>query len=344
MTTQPHGASRDTADTDGPPPASADAPATLPEAADTSAAATDSGGPLSPEEERRREKERKEEEAMAALRAIKPWEGAATRQDKALLAAFIVIPAVFLALTPLKPLLIADHPVGLAMLTGSNAAIGAASAFASIGEIPLWLVLCAGVFGKIKVDWLFWWLGRRWGRGIVNLLTPSERARRLADRVRDANPWWIRGAVLISYVPGVPAALVLVVAGWTGMRLRTFMVLDACGALLMTGVVAAAGYAAGQAGVDIILTVDRYALWITLAIIFAMAFAPVIRQSIRTKAAERARAQEAAGTTDAESAESEEDAASPAGPAAAADESVPKDAKDATARTEGTKAAAETAS
>ncbi|WP_304452404.1 DedA family protein [Nocardiopsis sp. YSL2] len=283
MTTQPHSTSSDTAGTDG---TAADTDGT----ADTAGTAPDADCVLSPERERRREKERKEEEARAALRALKPWEGRATRQDKALLTAFIVIPTVFLALTPLKPLLIADHPVGLAALTGSNAAIGAASAFARIGEIPLWLVLCAGVFGKIKVDWLFWWLGRRWGRGIVNLITPSERARRLADKVRDANPWWIRAAVLVSYVPGVPAALVLVVAGWTGMRLRTFMVLDACAALLMTGSVAAAGYAAGQAGVDIILLVDRYALWITFALIFAMAFAPVIRQNIRAKAADRARA------------------------------------------------------
>ncbi|MFE3460827.1 DedA family protein [Nocardiopsis aegyptia] len=298
MTTQPHSTSTGPGDTD----------AAAPEADEASGAAPDADGPLTPEERQRREKERKEEEARAALRAIKPWEGKATRQDKALLAAFIVIPAFFLALTPLKPLLIADHPVGLAMVTGSNAAIGAASAFARIGEIPLWLVLCAGVFGKIKVDWLFWWLGRRWGRGIVNLITPSERARRLADRVREANPWWIRLAVLVSYVPGVPAALFLVVAGWTGMRLRTFMLLDACGALLMTGVVAAAGYASGQAGVDIILTVDRYALWITLALIFAMAFAPVIRQNLRAKADERARAKNAADAKDAKDAKNGNDA------------------------------------
>ncbi|RKS06366.1 membrane protein DedA with SNARE-associated domain [Nocardiopsis sp. Huas11] len=300
---------------------------------DTDAASTvgapapaEADAPLSPEEERRREKQRKEEEAREALRAIKPWQGKATRQDKALLVAFIVIPAVFLSLTPLKPLLIADHPVGLAMLTGSNAAVGAASAFARIGEIPLWLVLVAGVFGKIKVDWLFWWLGRRWGRGIVNLLTPSERARRLADKVRDANPWWIRAALVFSYVPGVPAGLVLVVAGWTGMRLGTFMALNALAALLMTGTVAAAGYAAGQAGVDIILVVDSYALWITIAIIFAMAFVPLIRQSIRAKAEERARAKTAGSAESPKAAESAEDTEAAEGAEATESAEAPKDA------------------
>jgi membrane protein DedA with SNARE-associated domain len=263
--------------------------------------AADTGAPPSPEEERRKQKE---EEARAAMRALKPWEGEATRQDKALLAAFIVIPAFFLALTPLKPLLIADHPVGLALVTGSNAAIGAASAFARIGELPLWLVLCVGVVGKIKIDWLFWWLGRRWGRGIVNLLTPSERARRFADKVRDANPWFVRTGLMLSYVPGVPSALFLVVAGWTGMRLRTFMLLDAIGALLITSVIAGAGYAAGQTGVDIVLTVDRYGLWFTIALIFAMAFAPVIRQRFRAKADERdrARSEDAAGAGGADTA------------------------------------------
>ena len=315
MTTQPHSTSSDTPDTAGSAPDTADAADAAVTAPDT--AAPDTDGPLSPEEEKRREKERKEEEARAALRALKPWEGKATRQDKALLTAFIVIPAVFLALTPLKPLLIADHPVGLAMLTGSNAAVGAASAFARIGEIPLWLVLCAGVFGKIKVDWLFWWLGRRWGRGIVKLITPSERAQRLAERVHGANPWWIRAAVLLSYVPGVPAALVLVVAGWTGMRLGTYMFLNACAALMMTGAVAAAGYAAGQAGVDLILTVDRYALWFTFAIIFGMAFVPVIRQNMRAKAAERARAKAEAGEGTTETTETTETDAKAAAPKAA---------------------------
>ncbi|MEV2279055.1 VTT domain-containing protein [Nocardiopsis sp. NPDC049922] len=235
-------------------------------------------------------KARREEEAREALRAMKPWKGEATRQDKALLACAIGIPAFFLALTPVKPLLIADHPIGLAFLTGSNAAVGAAAAYSSLGQIPLWLVLVAGVFGKVKVDWLFWWLGRRWGRGFINLIAQGERAQKFADKAHDLNPWIIRIALTLSYLPGIPAALIHVTAGWTGMRLRTFFLFDALGALLLTGVVAAVGYSTGQAGVDIVLLVDRYALWLTLAIIFAMAFWPVVKQQRAEKAKRKAAA------------------------------------------------------
>ncbi|MFD3686031.1 DedA family protein [Nocardiopsis sp. NPDC058631] len=240
------------------------------------------------------EKERKQEEAREALRAMKPWKGKATRQDKALLFTVVAIPAFFMALTPLKPFLIAEHPVGLAFVTGSNAAVGAASAFARIGEIPLWLVIVAGVVGKIKVDWLFWWVGRLWGRGFVNLIAQGDKAQRFADRAEDMNPWIIRAAVPLSYLPGVPALFVYVIAGWTGMRLRTFLLLDALGALILTSTVAGIGYAAGQTGVDIVLAVDRYALWVTLAIVFVMAFLPVVKQMRRAKAEEAAKARKAA--------------------------------------------------
>ncbi|WP_116247697.1 DedA family protein [Nocardiopsis sp. FIRDI 009] len=254
-------------------------------AADADGSATDPGEAA---------RARREQEVREALRAMKPWKGRATRQDKVLLACAIGIPAFFLALTPVKPLLIADHPIGLAFLTGSNAAVGAAAAFARIGEIPLWLVVVAGVVGKVKVDWLFWWLGRRWGRGFIDLLAQGERARRFADRAHDLNPWIIRFALTLSYLPGVPAALIHVTAGWTGMRLRTFFLFDALGALLLTAVVTAVGHASGQTGVDVILLVDRYALWLTFAIIFVMAFYPVFRQQRAEKARRRAAAEAAA--------------------------------------------------
>ncbi|WP_223838590.1 VTT domain-containing protein [Nocardiopsis deserti] len=270
--------------------------------------------PLSAEERKAAEKEAQKEEARAALRAIKPWKGRATRQDKALMAAFVGVPLFFMALTPLKPFLIANHPVLLEFVTGSNAAIGAAAAFARIGEIPLWLVVVAGVVGKVKIDWLFWWVGRRWGRGLVNLIAPGDRAQRFADRAQDMSPWIMPVALVLSYLPGIPTVLVLVVAGWTGMRLLPFLLLDALGALVLTASVASVGYAAGQTGVDIVLLVDRYALWFTLGIVVVMAFVPVFKQNRAQKravAAEEARAAEGAsaseGSEAAEGAEAAQD-------------------------------------
>ncbi len=280
----------------GSEPASASGSGTASETAHAGEDSPRAGGtPLSAEERKAAEREAQKEETRAALRAVKPWKGKATRQDKALMAAFVGVPLFFMALTPLKPFLIANHPVLLEFVTGSNAAIGAAAAFARIGEIPLWLVVVAGVVGQVKVDWLFWWVGRRWGRGFVNLIAPGDRAQRFADRAQDMNPWIMPTAIILSYLPGVPTVLVLVIAGWTGMRLLPFLLLDALGALILTASVASVGYAAGQTGVDIVLLVDRYALWFTLGIVVLMAFVPVFKQNRaqkRAKAAEEARAAE----------------------------------------------------
>lgn len=246
--------------------------------------------------------EEENERAQAQMRDLKPWTGKAQRQDKILLWLALGIPAFFLLTMPLRPLFIADHPVPLALLTGSYAAIGAGSALASIGQETLWIVVLAGVVGKIKIDWLFWWLGRRWGRGIVRVLVPGERARRFADRLETMNPWVMRLVIPLSYLPGVPSAVTHVIAGVSGMRLGTYLLLDALGALVVTGTVAWIGFTSGQTGVDLVLLVDRYATWLMIALIFAMAMVPAYLSSRDSKRRKAAALAEAAEAYDAETA------------------------------------------
>src|SRR5215207_527634 len=119
-----------------------------------------------------------EPRGSAAWRRYVPWQRPATGVDKALMGAILAVVAVGLVLRPLKPFLLASHPVLLEFLTGDLTAIGAAAAFARIGEAPLWLVVLAGVVGMMKLDWLTWWAGRQWGRGIIRMFTTSERAQR----------------------------------------------------------------------------------------------------------------------------------------------------------------------
>ncbi|MFE9246834.1 DedA family protein [Nocardiopsis sp. NPDC006938] len=232
------------------------------------------------EEESRRAKEQ--------WRNQRPWPSTMKRQDKVLAWMLVGIPAFFLLTMPLRPLFIADHALPLAFVTGSHAAVGAAAAFASIGEAPLWLVIVAGVVGKIKIDWLFWWVGRRWGQGMITFLVPSERGRHFAERLQTMNPWVMRMLIPLSYLPGVPGGIPHIVAGVNGMRLSTYMLLDALGALLVTAVVAGIGYGSGQAGVDVVLLIDGYAVWLMFALIFAMAAVPAI-SGIRDMSVRRAR-------------------------------------------------------
>lgn len=214
-------------------------------------------------------------------RRFTPWQGTARRGDVALMSAVLLVVAFGLVLRPLTPFLIARHPVLLEFLSGDLTAVGAAAAFARIGEAPLWLVILVGALGMVKFDAIAWWAGRRWGQGIITMFTGSERVKRWAAASRDIHPNLIRIAVVLAMLPGVPTPVVFAVAGWTGMRLTTFLALDLIGALGMTSLVAGLGFALGQSAVDVVLLVDRYASAVSLALLATALLVPLARRGWR---------------------------------------------------------------
>jgi hypothetical protein len=143
-------------------------------------------------------------QTTVAWRRFVPWQGPASRIDMALMGAILGVVALGLAMRPLKPFLLASHPVTLEFLTGDLTAIGAAAAFARIGEAPLWLVVVAGAAGMVKLDWLTWWTGRQWGGGIIKMFTSSQRAQRFANTATEMDPKILRAAVVLAVLPGVP--------------------------------------------------------------------------------------------------------------------------------------------
>lgn len=211
-------------------------------------------------------------------RRFVPWQGPATRTDLALMGAILGLVAFGLVLRPFKPFLLGSHPVLLEFLTGDLTVIGAAAAFARIGEVSLWLVVVAGAAGMVMFDWLTWWTGRQWGAGIIRMFTTSDRVLRLAGRAADLNPWIMRAAVALAVLPGVPTPVVYAMAGWAGMRLTTFLLLDLVGALLMTGLIAWLGYGLGQRAVDVVLLVDEYASLVSLTMIATAIAIPLLKR------------------------------------------------------------------
>lgn len=212
------------------------------------------------------------EEAKQTWRDAMPWDHPMSRGDKVLVFSTLGIMAVMLASMPVRPFLLASHPIALSAVTGSLSAIGAGAAFARIGEGQLWLVVAAGVFGMIKFDWLFWLAGRRWGAKIIELFAPGDFAKRLVARVRSWPAWAMPLVVMAAALPGIPAPAVFAVAGLGGMGLVRFLIVDAIGAALITGLVAGLGYGVGQYAVDVVLMIDEYALWITLALVVLVSF------------------------------------------------------------------------
>ncbi|TCK22311.1 DedA family protein [Pseudonocardia endophytica] len=226
-------------------------------------------------------------EAKKAWRDAMPWDHPMSRGDKILVFSTLAVLLLMAATMPFRPFLLASHPVALSAVTGSLSAIGAGAAFARIGQGDLWLVIAAGVFGMVKFDWLFWLAGRRWGAKIIELWAPGELAKRFVARIRSWPRWAMPLVVAAAALPGVPAPAVFAVAGLGGMRLIPFLVFDAIGAAAIAGLVAGLGFGVGQHGVDVVLMIDKYALWITLALV-AVVTIKATRRSYREDKAKKA--------------------------------------------------------
>ena len=178
-----------------------------------------------------------------------------------------------LVLIPLTPALVADHPVWLELLKGSMSGMITMGAKARIGDASLVVAVLAAIPGLMLFDWIYWWAGRRWGRNAIDLFVgnhPKAAARtaRLEKIIHRFG--WL--AIVIAYFQPVPNILIYAAAGWTRMRLRTFLLLDLIGSLLWVALCVGLGYAIGQRAVDVAKGVSRYALYVTIALIAVVIF------------------------------------------------------------------------
>jgi membrane-associated protein len=200
-----------------------------------------------------------------------PWKGKAEREDRIIIALIGFSALLSFALLPLVPALVASHPELLELIRGSTASIINMGARARIGETSIVAAVLFGVPSLMMFDWVYWWAGRRWGRNVIGLFLGNhpkaakrtERLERLILRYG-----WV--AIVIAYFQPVPNVLIYAAAGWTGMRLRTFLLLDLIGSLLWIALCVGLGYAIGQSAVDIAKGVSHYALYLTIALVVAI--------------------------------------------------------------------------
>jgi membrane protein DedA with SNARE-associated domain len=170
-------------------------------------------------------------------------------------------------LLPLRVSLIGTHPVIAELLNGGTEAIISAAAFARTGHGTLVVAILAAVPGLVKFDALYWWAGRLWGERFIMILPASRRVARHIPRIQQAGRKLTWPAVVISSFLPIPKAIIFVVAGWVGMRLVTFLVLDVIGALLWAGMLAGLGYALGHHAVVAAKAVSHYSWWFTIAVV-----------------------------------------------------------------------------
>src|SRR5215469_16202446 len=196
-----------------------------------------------------------------------PWPGKPRAADILCWAGIVLSGVVYWALLPLRVSLVGTHPVVAELLNGSTESIISAAAFARIGDGTLVVVLLASIPGLMKFGPLYWWAGRLWGERFIMALSGGRRAAKHMDRARRFGRKFTWPAVVVSCFIPVPRAVIFVIAGWAGMRLVTFLILDLIGVLLWAGLLAGLGYTLGHPAVVAAKTVSHYSLWITIGIV-----------------------------------------------------------------------------
>jgi len=225
-----------------------------------------------------------------------PWAGRPRRVDVLCWAGIVLGGVYYWATLPFRAPLVGTHPVALELLNGSTEAIIAAAAFARIGHGTLIVVLLAALPGLMKFDVLYWWAGRLWGERLITLLSGKRnRGHKYMRRVQRWGRKFTWPAVVISPFLPIPTAIIFAVVGWAGMRLVTFLILDAIGTLLWAGMLAGLGYALGHHAVVVAQEISHYGLWISIALVVVIVFFQVRSQRHMMRAAGQAKTTAQAG-------------------------------------------------
>ena len=219
-----------------------------------------------------------------------PWAGKPRRVDILCWAGITLSGIYYWALLPFRASLLGTHPVLSELLNGSTEAIVAAAAFARVGHGSLVVALLAAIPGLMIFDPLYWWAGRLWGERVIALL--SGRRNRGARYMGHVQRWGRKftwpAVVICPFLP-IPNAIIFVIAGWAGMRLLTFIILDLIGSLLWAGMLVGLGYELGHRAVVVAQTVSHYGLWISLALIAVIVVTQVRSQRHTMRVAAQAR-------------------------------------------------------
>ena len=121
-----------------------------------------------------------------------------------------------------------------------------AGALAAQGDLHLRisLVLLSGVIGCLAADGFWFWLGRRWGSGVIRLVcsftSDPRKSRESAHRI--FSRWGLRLLLVAKFIPGLDGVSPPL-AGAEGATVPRFLVYDTAGSLLWSAAYVLLGFA-----------------------------------------------------------------------------------------------------
>ncbi|MDO5092029.1 MAG: VTT domain-containing protein [Propionibacteriaceae bacterium] len=219
-----------------------------------------------------------------------PWKRKPGRAEVACMTWFGVAAVYGLVMMPLRAWLIAAAPDILAMITGGRATVAASGALAATGRMSHWLLVLvvASVF-SLKFDWIYWWAGKLWGRGMIEVWAGrSKRAARnyaLVEKwAKKLGPW----GFVVAYLP-IPlplAAVVFVLSGATGLSLKRFLLYDYLASTAWLVFYFWLGWGLGEPAVALLDAYAKIAGYVAIGMLVVIFVSSYLKQ--RQKAAETA--------------------------------------------------------
>lgn len=192
--------------------------------------------------------------------------------DNFLFAALLLMGLYSMAMIGLRAYLL-SHPLAYTLLIGGYTSATVAGANVSAGNGTAWLYLACTLVGALKFMPIYWLMGRRWGREFIDAsLRYMPRVHRFFNRaVKDESTRTkavVLGLLPLGFAPGpVPALLLNAMAGLLRIGFLLTLAVNVASVALVNGIFMYLGYVYGEQVLDIVDLVNRYLLWITVALI-----------------------------------------------------------------------------
>lgn len=217
-----------------------------------------------------------------------PWKKEPGRADYWCLGWFMFIGVFSLVLIPTRAWMIAAAPDWLAIITGGRTAVAASGALAGQGLMAHWpVVIVAASIMSLKFDWVYWWAGKLWGRGMIEIWAGrSKRAQRNYARAERVAEKLGPIGFFIAYIP-MPLPLmqvVFVLSGAGGMSIKRFLVYDYIASTMWLVFYFWLGWSVGEPAVALLDWYARIAGYVAIGLIVLIIAGSVI--SARKKAVE----------------------------------------------------------
>jgi membrane protein DedA with SNARE-associated domain/rhodanese-related sulfurtransferase len=153
-----------------------------------------------------------------------------------------------------------------------------AGTMASHGQLNLSVVLGAGVLGCMAGDFVWFQIGRRWGARVLRIVCSFSRNPRAASqRAHEVfRRWGLRVLLVAKFIPGLDGVSPPL-AGAEGTPIASFLLFDACGALLWSSVYVALGYGFADRLSLAMTQLERFGTAIVLVIVLPLALYVVWR-------------------------------------------------------------------